>query len=248
MTTQPPHFGPASDPGRSGFRFRLRLGPPIAAGAAVLVALGFLATASLSKAAPLTGESMHLRLARADAIRADAQARMQLLPGAQLRLAAPTTMDEIEWFMLLSDDLLGQRFVTAGNGVWYSICARRGPCVAPASRLTRPAADHTARRLALELAAQTFLETDARVVAVSLPTPRVVVVVFVRDELAREADVVSLASQLQRQPLHIVPSAGLRDLVDTLTRPRTYLYLGLETGPRGGRAWGGMPRWPRLPW
>jgi hypothetical protein len=246
MTTLPPHFGSASNPGRPGFR--LRLGLPIAASAAVLVALGFLATASLSRAAPPTSESPDPRLARAQAIRAGAHARMQRLPGAELRLGAPTTTDEIEAFMLLSEDLLGQRFVAAGNGVWYSICARRGPCVAPAPGLARSAADHVARRLALELAVRTFLETDAPVVAVSLPTSRVVVVVLVRDELAREAELDSLASRLRRQPLHVAPSAGLRDLVDTLTRPRTYLYLGPETGPNGGPVWGGMPRWPRLPW
>ena len=224
------------------------LGVPFVISTAVLVGIGFLAVASLSHAAPPTSESMRVRLERAETIRDDAHARLHLLPGAQLRLAAPTTMDEIESFMLLSEDLLGQRFVAAANGVWYSICARRGPCVAPARRLTRPATDHVARRLALELAVQTFLETDASVVAVSLPTPRVVVVVLVRDELAREADLVALASQFRRQPLHVAPSAGLHDLVDTLTRPRTYLYLGVETGPSGGPAWGGMPRWPRLPW
>ena len=227
---------------------RSELGVPIVISTAVLVAIGFLAVASLSHAAPPTSESVSVRLERAETIRADAHARLHLLPGAQLRLAAPTTMDEIESFMLLSEDLLGQHFVAAANGVWYSICARRGPCVAPARRLTRPAADHVARRLALELAVRTFLETDASVVAVSLPTPRVVVVVLVREELARGADLDSLASMLRRQPVHVAPSAGLRDLVDTLTRPRTYLYVGLESGPNGGPAWGGMPRWPRLPW
>ena len=244
MTTRQPHFGSARDLGRPGFR----LGLPVAASAAALVALGFLAVASLSHAAPPTSEGVSVRLERAQAIRTDVGARMQRLPGAQLRLGAPATTDEIEAFMLLSEDLLGQRFVAAGNGMWYSICARRGPCVAPARRLTRPAADHVARRLALELAVRTFLETDAPVVAVSLPTSRVVVVVLVRDELAREAELDSLASRLRRQPLHIAPSARLSDLVDTLTRPRTYLYLGVETGPNGGPAWGGMPRWPRLPW
>jgi hypothetical protein len=232
----------------NGERFRRGLGAPLVTSAAALVAIGFLAVASLSHAAPPTSETMRVRLARADAIRADAHARMQLLPGARLRLAAPTATDEIESFMLLSEDLLGQRFVAAANGLWYSICARRGPCVAPAPRLTRPATDHVARRLALELAVRTFLQTDAPVVAVSLPTPRVVVVVLVREELVREVDLSALGARLRREPLHVAPSAGLRDLVDTLTRPRTYLYLGLETGPNGGPAWGGMPRWPRLPW
>jgi hypothetical protein len=244
MTTRQPHFGSA----RHLRRPRFTLGLPVAAGVRVLVALGFLFAASLSQAAPPASETLDVRLARAQTIRADAHARMQRLPGAQLRLATPTTTDEIEAFMLLSEDLLGQRFVAAANGVWYSICARRGPCVAPAPRLTRPAADHVARRLALELAVRTFLETDAPVVTVSLPTSRVVVVVLARDELAREADLDSLASRLRRQPLHIAPSAGLRNLVDTLTRPRTYVYLGLEPAPNGGTAWGGMPLWPRVRW
>lgn len=244
MTTRQPYFGSARDLRRP----RFKLGLPIAASATTLVVLGFLAVVSLSHAAPPTSDGASVTLERAQAIRTDARARMQHLSGAPLRLGAPTTTDGLEAFMLLSQDLLGQRFVAAGNGVWYSICARSGPCAAPARRLTRPAADQVPRRLALELAVQTFLETDAPVVAVSLPTPRVVVVILVRDELARGADLDSLAPRLRRQPLHVAPSAGLRDLVDTLTRPRTYLYLGPETGPNGGPAWGGMPRWPRLPW
>jgi hypothetical protein len=221
---------------------------PLSMIAAVLAAIGFLAAASLSHAASPTNEDLQARLSRVQAIRADAHARVALIPGAQLRLAAPRATDEIESFVLLSEDLLGQHFVSAGSGVWYSICARRGPCVAPAPRLTRPAGDHAARRLALELAVRTFLETDAPVVAVSLPTPRIVVVVLVRNELAHEDDLEALASLLRRQPLHATPTAGLRDLVERLTRPRTYLYLGLEKSPSGGLAWGGMPRWPRLPW
>jgi hypothetical protein len=219
------------------------LGIPIVGGAAALVAIGVLAVASLSHAATPTNEARQLRLTSANAIRADVHAQMQLLPGVQLRLTPPTSTDSIDSFMLLSEDLLGQRFVPAAAGVWYSICARRGPCVSPAPRLTRPAADHVPRRLALELAVRTFLETDAPVVAVSLPTPRIVVVIFARDELEREVGLGTLASRLGRERPHIAPSDELRNLVDTLTLPRTYLHLGPE-----GAAWGGMPRWPRRPW
>jgi hypothetical protein len=97
--------------------------------------------------------------------------------------------------------------------------------------------------LALELAVRTFLETDAPVVAVSLPTQRIVVVIFARNELAQEVDLGTLASRLRRERPHIPPSDELHQLVDMLTRPRTYLYVGLDAA-----GWGGMPRWPRLPW
>ena len=244
MNMRRPHFGPAHNRRRP----RLRLGLPIAAGTFVLAALGVLATASLSHASLPKSESVPARLARAHAIRADLHAETRLLPGAKLRLAEPTTTDALESFGLLSQDLLELRFVPASGGVWYSICPRRAPCVAPARRFSRQASDVAVRRLALELAVRTFLETDASVVAVSLPTTDVVAAVFERGELSRDADLRGLSAALRRAP---VQSQGARELqarVDELTRPRTYLHLGLEPAPAGGVSWGGMPRWPRISW
>lgn len=243
MSKHRSHFGSA----HSGDR-RLKLGLSIAATAAVLVALGFLATASLAHASPPTSESVRLRLAYAHSIREELRAEIRLLPGAKLRLAEPTPTDGLESFMLLSPDLLGQRIVPASGGIWYSICPRTAPCAAPARRLTRPASDIAVRRLALELAVRTFLETDATLVAVSLPTPNVVAVVFERSELARDVDLHGLASALRKAPVRSPRADAIDAQVEELTRPRTYLHLGLEPAPNGGMSWGGMPRWPRVSW
>jgi hypothetical protein len=243
MNIDRPHVGSVHDLGQR----RPRLGGSIAVGAAVL-ALGFLATASLSHASSPTSESVTSRLAYALSIREDLHARMRLLPGAKLRLADPTPTDVLESFVLLSPDLLGQRTLPASGGIWYSICPRTGPCAAPARRLTRPASDVAVHRLALELAARTFLETDAPLVAISLPTPDIVAVVFERSELARDVDLRSLAVALRKAPVRGSRADAIEAQVAELTRPRTYLHLGLEPAPNGGTSWGGMPRWPLVSW
>jgi hypothetical protein len=172
---------------------------------------------------------------------------VQLLPGSRPTITEATTTDVIESFALLSGDLFARRFVSAEGGVWYAMCPPGGICPSPAPRLARPAASYLPRRLALELALRTLLETDATIVAVSLPTPRIVAVVVERDELAREVDLAALSRRLAGEPL-LDPPAWLRRSVDELTRPRTYLYLGWEPGPSGGLSWAGAPRWPTVSW
>ena len=76
--------------------------------------------------------------------------------------------------------------------------ARHLPVPGPAFR--PPRGRPRSRRLALELALRTFLETSADVVAVSLPTPRFIVFIVERTELAREVDVPTLANALGRDP------------------------------------------------
>ena len=107
----------------------------------------------------------------------------------------------IDSFTLLSDDLFDARFVPAAGGVWYTICPDRALCPYPASRLSRPASDRLARRLALELALRTFLETDAPAVGVALPTPHFVAVILEREELARKVNMSALANALSQEPL-----------------------------------------------
>lgn len=113
-------------------------------------------------------------------------------------------------------------------------------CPFPARRLSHPARALLPRRLALELAVRTLLETDAPVVGVALPTPRIVAVVLERADLAG-IGLSALARTLALTPLG-APSSELARIVDGLTLPRTYLFLGFE--PSAGRrvAWAGMPR------
>ncbi len=209
-----------------------------------MLAVACLAGAASSHASPAASDSPPAMLAHAHAIGADVSARARLLPGVELRVTEPTPTDVIESFTLLSDDLLATRNVSAHQGVWYSICPA-GVCASPAPRLARPAADYEPRRMALELALRTFLETNAAVVAVSLPTSRRIAFVVERDEVVSDVRSPSLSSALSDEPqLDPDPPAWLRRSVDELTRPRTFVFAGFEPGATGGPSWAGVPRWP----
>ena len=170
-------------------------------------------------------------LARAQAIRVQLDKRYRALD-----ITEATSTGVIESFALLTPDLLERRVVPADNGIWYSICPRRAECPYPARRFARPASDFAPRRLALELAVRTFLETSVDVVGVALPTTRFTAFVVERTELAHEIDIATLAQALAGDP-------G-RALVDRVTRPRVFLAMGLEPTPSGGYSWAGLPRWP----
>ena len=142
-------------------------------------------------------------------------------------------------------DLLETRFLPADNGIYYAICPVRATCPYPARRFARAAAELVPRRLALELALRTFLETSADVVAVSLPTPRFILFVVEREELAREVDLSILAKALDRDPSRAL-SSSLEVIVDRLTRPRVYVTLGLEPTPSGRETLAAVPRWPTV--
>lgn len=207
----------------------------------VLVALVCLGGASSAAGAGV--ESVEpTRQAQADTIRAELQARVQLLPNSGLAITESTTTDAVDSFTLLSRDLLERRFVSAAGGVWYAICPARAVCPFPARRMSRSARELVPRRLALQLAIRTFLETDAPVVGIALPTPHIVAVVLERKELA-SIEMNAVARMLASTPL-LDSSPELERVVDELTLPRTYLFLGFEPGSRGGLSWAGMPRWP----
>jgi len=233
----------------------------LAVALAVLVVFAVGAVVSTARGAAATSPAT---LAHAVSIRDEVNTRIRLLAGPGLSVTEATSTDMIDSFTLLSDDLLDARFVPASGGVWYTICPDRALCPYPSSRLSRPASDRLARRLALELALRTFLETDAPVVGVALPTPHFVAVVLEREELAREVDMPALASALRQEPLPdrprvalakaldgdraLTPATPLQRTIDELTRPRTYLYLGFEPGPWGPMSWAGMPCWPEVSW
>jgi hypothetical protein len=184
-------------------------------------------------------------LARAQTIRSQIDARYRVLHGHGLAVTEASSTGVVESFTLLTPDLLEMRYLSAENGIYYAICPVRATCPYPVRRLARPAADLVPRRLALELALRTFLETSADVVAVSLPTPRFIAFIVERGELAHEVDLPALAKALRGSPDRAL-SPSLEGVVDRVTRPRIYLAAGLEPTPSGRDSWAGIPRWPEL--
>ncbi|MBA2461074.1 MAG: hypothetical protein H0V45_04810 [Actinobacteria bacterium] len=216
----------------------------------VIGALGAIVTVCAAAALPahaaLTASALEPRsLARAQTIRAQLDARYRILPGRGLAVTEATSTGVVESFTLLTPDLLETRFLPADNGIYYAICPVRTTCPYPARRLARPAAELAPRRLALELALRTFLETSASVVAVSLPTQRFIAFVVEREELAREVDFRALTRALSGNPARTL-SASLQGIVDRLTRPRVFLSMGLEPTQSGRDSWAGIPRWPSV--
>ena len=213
----------------------------------LIIALSLFATAApatlISAAIPETASGHDpSALTGAQAIRAEIDARYRRASGQALAVTEATSSDVLESFALLTPDLLGMRFLPADNGIWYAICPVGASCPYPARRLARPAVDLSPRRLAVELALRTFIETSADLVAVSLPTPRFIALVVEREELAREVDVPALANALSGDPARTL-SASLQAVVNRVTRPRVFVALGLEPAPSGRDSWVGCPRW-----
>jgi hypothetical protein len=217
-----------------------RLVVSAAAGAMVAAAL---ATGLPAQASSTASALEPVALARAQAIRAEMNARYRFPPGPGLAVTEVTPTGVVDSFALLTPDLLHMRFLPADNGIYYAICPVQATCPYPARRFARPAADLAPRRLALELALHTFRETSADVVAVSLPTPRFTAFIVERDELARELDLPTVGNALSSDPSRAL-SASLAEAVDRVTRPRVFLFAGLEPAPSGRSLWAGIPRWP----
>jgi hypothetical protein len=236
-----------------------------------LVALAALAVAfavgtitSSAAGAPPIAQTSQATLSQARGIRDDLNARIGLVPGAGLSVTEATSTDVVDSFTLLSEDLLDARFVSTAGGVWYELCQDGTTCPYPAPRLSRPAGDRLARRIALELVLRTFLASDAPVVGVSLPTPHFVAVIIEQDELAARVDMPALARALRAEPLldpavaalaktasegqRLEPPSSLQRTIGELTRPRTYLFLDFEPGPYGPMSWAGIPCWPIVRW
>jgi hypothetical protein len=225
-------------------RRTVKLGRLLLSGVAgAMLAIGALAAATghaSARASALEPRSLE----RAQTIRGQLDARYRFPPGRGLAITEATSTGVVESFTLLTLDLLETRFLPADNGIYYAICPVRATCPYPDRRFARPAADFASRRLALELALRTFLETSASVVAVALPTPRFTAFVVEREELARAVDLATLAKALVGDPSRAV-SASLKEIVDRLTRPRVFLFVGLEPTPSGRTSWAGIPRWPQ---
>ena len=218
--------------------------PPILVGALLLVAGALTCFSAL--ALPAFGSSPRLpnestTLARAEGIRDELNARYRRLPGRRLIVTEASSTNVVESFTLLSSDLQELRTVAARNGVWYALCLARATCPYPAPRDGRPASAYLPRQLALELSIRTFLETSASVVAVSLPTPRdFTVFVMQRAELMGDADLLALPRATTREGV----SAWRRPTVDRATRPRIFVFVGMEPTPSGRESFAAIARWP----
>jgi hypothetical protein len=220
--------------------------PRLSIFAAALIASGVTALlfpASTAHAAAFEPAPKRDALTHAEKIRLAVDARYRQVPGRKLAVTEATTTSVIESFTLLSADLQETRVVPADNGIYFAICPRAATCPYPATRFARPAADFLPRRLALELALRTLLETSAEVVAVSLPTPRFVLVIVERSELAREPELLAFAETLRDGPARAL-APRLQQVVDSVTRTRTFVALGLEPTPSGRDTLGAIPRWP----
>ena len=208
---------------------------------ALVAALTACATATAAAAAsPRASAPEPGTLLRARAIRVQTDARYRRVAGLAVTEASSTSV--IESFTLATSDLLGARTVPAANGIWFAVCPVGATCPYPAHRQARSPADIAPRRIALELAVRTFLETSADVVAVSLPTQRFTAFVVEREELLHEVDFVGLARGL-RSTSHTV-TVRVNAIVDRITKPRVFACLGLDITAGGRATWLGVPLWP----
>jgi hypothetical protein len=205
------------------------------AGVVALVLLMAVVATSTARASSSASELTPQSLQHAQTIRAELDARYRGPRRGGLAVTEASSTGVVESFTLVTSDLLETRVVPAENGIYYAVCPTRASCPYPGRRHARPAADLDARRLALELAVRTFLETAVDVVAVSLPTPRFMVFIVEREEVDLEAVARTLASG---------PSQSVRATVDRVTRPRIFVAVGLEPTPSGRDTWLGTPRWP----
>ena len=176
-------------------------------------------------------------------IRARIDARYRSLPNGGLAVTEASSTGVVESFALLTPTCSRRASCPAGNGIYYATCPVRASCPYPVQRFARPAADLVPRRLALELALRTFLETSADLVAVSLPTAWFIALVVERKELARAVDMRALARALRGDPAGAL-AAPLARIVDRVTRPRIFVAMGLDPTPSGRESWAGVPRWP----
>lgn len=209
----------------------IRLTPVLAVATAVAVAITAVVTlvdaaAGSSVATPaIESRPEPQALAQARVIRAEVNARYRLVPGRKLAVTEATTTSVVESLTLLTDLFQAPRVVPADNGIYFALCSARSKCPYPVRSASWPALAVLPRRQALELAIRTFLETSASLVVVALPTAKPIWLVFERDDLFADVDGRSLRGQLAGRPALL--DAGLRQLIDQVTRPRLFIPLAL---------------------
>jgi hypothetical protein len=153
-------------------------------------------------------------LVRARAIGDEVDARY---PG--LRVTETSSTAVIESLTLFDGE--APRIVPADRGIYYAVCPNGATCPYP-GRAATPATALAPRRVALELALRTFVETSADLVVVSLPTRRFTLLVVERDAI----DFGGLAPRMARfSPAD--RSQELRSVVDAGTLAHLYVPFGL---------------------
>jgi hypothetical protein len=182
-----------------------------------VLAIAALAAAAGASATPLVSTDA---VARAVQIGVEVDARH-----AGLRVTEASSTAVIESLTLFDDG--DSRVVSAENGVYYAVCPNRATCPYPGRR-ARPAAALAPRRVALELAVRTFLETSADLVVVSLPTPRFILLVFERNAIDAQAvgDALAEYPAADRSP-------QLRHILDSATLSRLYAPFALAPTASG---------------
>jgi hypothetical protein len=206
----------------------------------ITVAVASLTTVPIAPGSGETAPRDSLAVLQAKAIQHEVTSRYASARGG-LAVAEASSTSVVESFTLLSPGLTETHVVPAHNGIYFAICPVGATCPYPARGLARSAAKLLPRRLALELAVRAFRETSVDVVAVSLPTPRFVLFVIERADLAKD-DLSTLAEALSRDPGGS-PSGALRELVERVTRPRVFTVIGLEPTASGRDSLAAVPVW-----
>jgi hypothetical protein len=169
----------------------------------------------------VTPETSTEALARARQIAVEVDARY-----AGLRVNETSSTGVID-SLTLFDDAADPRVVAADNGIYYGVCPNGASCPFP-GRAARPATALMPRRIALELAARTFLETSANLVVVCLPTRGFILLVFERDALDSQRVTDALADHPPGDR-----SLQVRRVVDANTLPHLYVPFALVPEPSG---------------
>jgi hypothetical protein len=211
-------------PTQSRSRSRTHLVAAVALGVAGLLGTG----AAVLLRSPATALALAPdALTRAEAIRAEVNARYRPLPGRRLVVTEATSTEGVTMLTLMTTDWLDGRVVPMDNGINFAICSARARCPYPARWAAWRVAAFMPRRQALELALRTLLETSVSLVVVSLPTAQPVWAVFERDDLLASIDAPAVLDRLASSPAVI--DFPLRELVGRLTRPR--LFAPVALGP-----------------
>ncbi|HZM17969.1 MAG TPA: hypothetical protein VFB87_01010 [Gaiellaceae bacterium] len=206
---------------------RRRLAPALLLSFAVAAAGA--AAALPARASESVSELEPQSLVRAKAIRTHVNARYRRLSGRQLAVTEVTSMGVVESVSLMTDPVEPLHVVPARNGIYFALCSVRANCPYPARSAAWPAAAFRPRRQALELAVRVFSRTTADLVVVALPTRSPTWIVFERADVFAEVGA-TLRDQLAGDPGFA--DAGLRAIVDRLTRERTFVPLEvMSVGP-----------------
>ena len=168
-------------------------------------------------------------LVRAKSIRTHVNARYRRLSGRRLAVTDVTSMGVVESVSLMTDSVEPLHVVPADNGIYFALCSLRAKCPYPARSAAWPAdgSGLGARRSSSQ--SECFREQPRDLVVVALPTRSPTWIVFERADLFAEVGA-PLLDQLAADPGFA--NAGLRTIVDRLTRGRTFVPLELlPTGP-----------------